>query len=136
VNKVIIKGRLTSDPELKRVGNDTAVTSFTVAVDRKFKDKDGNRQADFIPVTAWRQTAEMVGNYFGKGREILVEGSLQSRRYEDKDGNPRTAWDVVADAVYFCGSKSDGSSGGETRKPSNQVNTAPSYAMSDGELPF
>lgn len=78
----------------------------------------------------------MICNYFSKGREILVEGSLQSRRYEDKDGNSRTLWDVVAESVYFCGPKGEGVSGGEGRKPSNQVDTTPSNSLSDGELPF
>ena len=98
LNRVCIVGRLTRDPDLKYTGNGVAVVNFTVAVDRDFKNSDGERETDFLPVTAWRQAAEFVGEYVKKGRLVSVDGRLQSRRYE-KDGETRTAYDVVADSV-------------------------------------
>lgn len=101
LNKVILMGRLTADPEHKQTTSGIAVTSFSIAVDRNFADKDGNRAADFINIVAWRSTADFICKYFAKGKMIVVEGSLQSRNYEDKSGNKRTAFEVVADQVYF-----------------------------------
>ena len=91
LNKIIIMGRLTRDPELKRTPSGTAVTSFSMAVDRDFKGQDGTRQTDFIDVVAWKQTAEFVCSYFTKGRMAVVEGRLQVRDWTDKDGNKRKA---------------------------------------------
>lgn len=108
LNSVIIMGRLTADPELRTTPNGLSVTSFTVAVDRNYKSGD-ERQTDFISVVAWRGTADFVTRFFKKGQMIAVQGSLQVRNYEDKNGNKRTAYDVVADNVSFCGSKSEGS---------------------------
>lgn len=105
VNIAIIMGRLTSDPELKTTPSGTAVTSFTVAVDRSFVRAGEERQTDFINVVAWRQTAEFVTRFFRKGSMIAVQGSIQMRNYEDKNGNKRTAFEIVADNVSFCGSK-------------------------------
>ena len=98
LNRVCIVGRLTRDPGLKYTGNGIAVVSFTIAVDREFKNQSGEKETDFLPVTAWRQTAEFVSEYVKKGRLVSVDGRLQSRRYE-KDGETRTAYDVVADSV-------------------------------------
>lgn len=101
-------GRLVADPELKQTANGTSVTSFRIAVDRNFANKEtGERQADFINIVAWRQTAEFVCKYFRKGNMIAIEGSLQTRSYEDKDGNKRTSYDVVASNVSFAGAKAD-----------------------------
>ena len=107
LNSVIIMGRLTADPELRTTPNGLSVTSFTVAVDRNYKSGD-ERQTDFISVVAWRGTADFVTRFFKKGQMIAVQGSLQVRNYEDKNGNKRTAYDVVADNVSFCGSKNEG----------------------------
>ena len=107
LNSVIIMGRLTADPELRTTPNGLSVTSFTVAVDRNYKSGD-ERQTDFISVVAWRGTADFVTRFFKKGQMIAVQGSLQVRNYEDKNGNKRTAYDVVADIVSFCGSKNEG----------------------------
>jgi len=96
-------GRLTADPELRQTQNGTSVTSFTVAVDRRFQ----RDQTDFINVVAWKQTAEFVEKYFKKGSLIALRGSIQQRNYEDKNGNKRTAFEVIADEVSFCGSKAD-----------------------------
>ena len=106
LNSVIIMGRLTADPELRTTTRGLSVTSFTVAVDRNYKSGD-ERQTDFINCVAWRATADFVTRYFRKGQMIAVQGSLQVRNYEDKNGNKRTAYDVVADNVSFCGSKSE-----------------------------
>ena len=107
LNIVVIMGRLTADPELRTTPNGVAVTSFSVAVERSYQKQGAERQTDFINVVAWRSTAEFVTRYFRKGSMIAVNGSLQMRKYTDKDGNNRTAYDVVADAVNFCGSKAD-----------------------------
>ena len=113
LNKIFIMGRLTRDPELRHTQTGTAVATFSLAVDRDFKDKStGERATDFINVVAWRQTGEFVSRYFTKGRMAVVEGRLQMRDWTDKDGNKRTAAEVVADNVYFGDSKRDGESGG------------------------
>ena len=101
MNKSIIMGNLTRDPELKQTNSGTFVCSFTLAVERRFKDANGERQADFINCSAWRQTAEFVAKWFQKGSRMIVVGSIQTRSYEDKDGNKRTATEIVADEVYF-----------------------------------
>ena len=113
LNKIFIMGRLTRDPELRRTQTGTPVASFSLAVDRDFKDKStGERTTDFIDVVAWRQTAEFVSRYFTKGRMAVVEGRLQMRDWTDKEGNKRTSAEVVADNVYFGDSKRDGDGGG------------------------
>ena len=113
LNKVFIMGRLTRDPELRRTQTGTPVASFSLAVDRDFKDRStGERATDFIDVVAWRQTGEFVSRYFTKGRMAVVEGRLQMRDWTDKDGNKRTTAEVVADNVYFGDSKRDGEAGG------------------------
>lgn len=111
LNCAIIMGRLTADPELRTTGNGTSVTSFSVAVDRRFQRQGEEKQTDFINVVAWRQTAEFVTRYFHKGSMIAVQGSIQTRNYEDKNGNKRTAVEIVADNVSFCGSKAETNTG-------------------------
>ena len=108
LNKIILMGRLTRDPELRRTGSGTAVTSFSLAVDRDFKSQSGEKETDFIDVVAWRSTAEFVAKYFTKGRMAVVEGRLQIREWKDKDGNNRRSAEVVADNIYFGDSKRDG----------------------------
>ncbi len=108
LNRVILMGRLTTDPEHKQTPNGVSVTSFSIAVERNFADKQtGKREADFINIVAWRSTADLVCKYFGKGRLIAIEGSIQTRNYEDKNSNKRTAFEVVAENVYFTGEKKD-----------------------------
>lgn len=107
LNSVIIMGRLTSTPELKTTSSGLSVTSFTVAVDRRFQKQGEDKQADFLNVVAWRQTADFVCKYFNKGSMIAVQGELQTRSYEDKNGNKRVATEIVADNVSFCGGKKD-----------------------------
>lgn len=107
LNTITIMGRLVGDPVLRATGTGASVTSFTVAVDRDFKGKDGNKVTDFIDVVAWKHTAEFVCKYMGKGRMIVVDGNLQTRNYEDKQGNKRKATEIVASSVYFADSKND-----------------------------
>lgn len=112
LNKILIMGRLTRDPELRRTNSGTAVTSFTLAVDRDFKNADGTKDTDFVDCVAWRSTAEFAAKYFTKGRMAVVEGKLQIRDWQDKDGNKRRNAEVIADNVYFGDSRSDNASGG------------------------
>ncbi len=154
LNKIILMGRLTRDPELRHTQTGTAVASFSLAVDRDFKDKaTGDRTTDFIDVVAWRQTGEFVSRYFTKGRMAVVEGRLQIRDWTDKDGNKRRSAEVVADNVYFGDSKRDAESAdpysGGYSAPSGGRSPAPSgfgapdmgdqfaeLSDDDGELPF
>ena len=147
LNKIILMGRLTRDPELRRTGTGTAVTSFSLAVDRDFKSQSGEKETDFIDIVAWRSTAEFVSKYFTKGRMAVVEGRLQIRDWTDKDGGKRRSAEVVADNVYFGDSKRDGGdSSGYSAAPAYK-NAAPSnfnaggsdfaeLGEDDGELPF
>lgn len=114
LNHIVIMGRLTREPELRRTQTGTSVASFTLAVDRDFKDKQtGERATDFIDVVAWRQTAEFVIRYFTNGRMAVVEGRLQIRDWTDKDGNKRRSAEVIADNIYFGDSKREGGSSGQ-----------------------
>ena len=98
LNRIFLMGRLVADPELRQTPNGISVATFRIAVDRNYQNKaSGERQTDFISCVAWRQTGEFISRYFSKGRMICVEGSLQSRNYEDKSGQKRTAYEVVAD---------------------------------------
>lgn len=112
MNIVSMIGRLTRDPELKQTQSGVAVCSFSIAVDRKFKNASGERETDFVNCTAWRQTAEFIAKYMPKGQRIGITGSLQSRQYEDKQGNKRTAWEVQVDGAYFADGKAEPPSGG------------------------
>ncbi|MEM5769969.1 MAG: single-stranded DNA-binding protein [Bacillota bacterium] len=151
LNKIFVMGRLTRDPELRHTSTNTPVASFTLAVDRDFKDKaSGEKQTDFIDCVAWRQTGEFVSRYFSKGRMAVVEGRLQMRDWTDKDGNKRRAAEIVADQVYFGDSKKDGEGGGAgynhdgySAPATSNYGAAPANEDSfaelsedDGELPF
>ena len=143
LNKIIIMGRLTRDPELRRTASSTAVAGFTLAVDRDFKSQNGEKSTDFIDVVAWRNTAEFVAKYFTKGRMAVVEGRLQIRDWKDKDGNNRRSAEVVAENVYFGDSKRDGAPAGDYAAPmggySAPVSTTSSFSEiedEDGDLPF
>lgn len=129
LNNVIIMGRLTRDPELRHTQVGTAVASFTMAVGRDFKSQSGEKETDFIDVVVWGKTAEFAANYFNKGRMAIVEGRLQVRGWQDKDGNKRKSTEVVADRMYFGDSKQEG-----------KKQTAPSDDFEeiedDGDLPF
>ena len=132
-------GRLTRDPELRRTGSGTAVTSFSLACDRDFKSRSGDKETDFIEVVAWKNTAEFVSKYFGKGRMAVVEGRLQTRDWTDREGGKRVATEIVADNVYFGDSKRDSDSGTASSysatEPGGQTDFA-EIGEEDGELPF
>lgn len=135
LNRIIVMGRMTCDPELRRTNSGTAVASFTVAVDRDFKSQSGEKETDFIDVVAWRNTAEFASKYFSKGRMAVVEGRLQIRDWTDKDGNKRRSAEIVADSVYFGDSKRDG---GDTvqSEPQSEPQSGFSEVEDDGDLPF
>lgn len=103
LNHIVIMGRLTRDPELRHTAIGTPVASFTLAVDRDFSGRDGGeKETDFIDVVAWRHTGEFVSKYFRKGSMIVIAGRLQSRKWEDNDGNKRTSWEINAASAYFA----------------------------------
>lgn len=129
LNCAVLMGRLVADPELHTTGTGVSVCSFTIAVDRSFVKQGEERQADFIDIVAWRQTAEFVSKYFHKGSMIAVQGSIQTRNYEDKSGNKRKSTEIIADNVSFCGSKSESGTG--TREGSPMYQPAPSFATAD-----
>lgn len=122
LNVAVLQGRLVADPELRHTQSGTAVCSFRVAVDRNFAGASGQRQADFIDIVAWRSTAEFVCKYFTKGQLVALSGRIQSRSYEDKTGSKRTAVEVVAEQVSFCGPKKDRESAPE--RPADPIPTA------------
>ena len=153
LNHIVLMGRLTRDPELRRTGSGIAVASFTIAVDRDFSGKDSEKETDFIDIVAWRQTGEFVSKYFTKGRMAVVSGRLQIRNWTDKEGNKRKSAEVVADHVYFGDSKKESSGGdsygnnyGSNYGGSYGQNYAPAYQQpgedfkqlddDDAELPF
>lgn len=130
LNHIDVMGRFVRDPELRNTQSGVAVVSFTLAVDRDYKNGD-EKVADFIDCTAWRGTAEYVSKYFTKGRMAVVSGSLQSRKWEDKEGNKRISWEIQAQNVYFADSKkSDGQNATTTTAFTEEVESG------DGELPF
>ena len=154
LNKIILMGRLTRDPELRRTQSGTAVTSFSIACDRDFKSQSGEKETDFIDVVAWRSTAEFVSKYFAKGRMAVVEGRLQIRDWTDREGGKRRNAEVVADNVYFGDSRRDGGDYGGpsygappaygapaagSRAPASDFGGGSDFAEigeEDGELPF
>ena len=155
MNVVCLVGRLTADPELRQTPNGTNVCSFSVAVNRAFANANGERQADFINCVAWRQTAEFISRYFRKGQNIGLNGTIQTRTYQDKDtGKNRTAFEVVINNAYFVESKGTSQNTGyspapansyqETSKPAGftssfstgELDDFSSIASDDGDLPF
>ena len=126
LNYIVLHGRLTADPVLKQTQSGVTVCNFTVAVDRSYKNGE-DKITDFFNCVAWRGLGEMISKYFKKGKEILLSGEMQSRKWTDNDGNNRTSWEVQANNVDFCGSKSD-------NKPSADVdpNNDPLQNFSDG----
>ena len=140
LNKVVLMGRLTKDPELRRTGSGTAVTSLSLACDRDFKSQSGDKETDFIEVVAWKNTAEFVSKYFSKGRMAVVEGRLQIRDWTDKDGGKRRSAEVVADNVYFADSKRSESNDNQ-KENFNALSGRVSddfvpISEEDGEIPF
>lgn len=139
LNKIIIMGRLTRDPELRRTQSGTAVTSFTLAVDRDFEGQGGQKETDFIDVVAWKGKAEFASRYFSKGRMAVVEGRLQIRDWTDKEGNKRRSAEVVADSMYFGDSKREGDDAHSAGRPVDVLPSENEFAEineEDGKLPF
>jgi len=139
LNVVAIMGRLVANPELRTTQNGTNVTSFRIACDRNYARAGEQRQADFLDVVAWRQQAEFVCRYFQKGSLIAIEGSLQTRQYQDKNGNNRTAVEIVANNINFAGPKSSNQTSGGSYAPQPQearpaaVEAAPSYSAGSAD---
>ncbi len=120
LNRIILMGRLVADPELKQTTSGISVATFAIAVDRTYQSKNAaEKQTDFINCVAWRQTGEFISRYFAKGRMIAIEGSLQTRRFEDKTGAKRTAYEVVVDQAYFADSRPSGAQGGNYQAEGN-----------------
>ena len=128
LNHIVLMGRLTRDPELRRTGSGVAVASFTLAVDRDYAVQGAEKETDFVDIVAWRNTAEFVSKYFTKGRMAVVSGRLQIRNWQDKEGNKRRSAEVVADNVYFGDSKCDSADGGS-------FNQSQGYAQSFNQIP-
>ena len=141
LNRAIIMGRLTRDPELRQTASNVPVTSFTLAVDRSFTKQGEERQTDFVDIVAWRQTAEFVSKWFVKGQLAAVDGRIQVRTYTDKEGNNRKAFEIVADSVHFAeGRKRDGAGAPSPAEPPALAAPAgfvPDFGTDDdGDLPF
>lgn len=144
LNHIVLHGRLSRDVELRRTQSGVAVASTAIAVDRDYTDKEGKREVDFIELVAWRQTGEHLAKYFGKGKEILVSGRLETRSYTTKEGQKRTAFEVNVDRIDFCGPKdAGGRTATEPAAPRNDIYAAPATAGDfaaleddDSELPF
>lgn len=146
LNAITIMGRLVRAPELRRTGSGVAVTSFCIACDRDIQN-NGQKEVDFIDCVAWRQTAEFVEKYFAKGQMVTITGRLQIRTWEDKSGNKRRTAEILADHVYFCGSKNSEESAG-TREHGSYARPAPAHPSiqsaedyglldeDDAQLPF
>ncbi len=139
LNRAIVMGRLTDNPELRHTSSNIPVTTFTLAVERNFRSGD-ERVTDFLDIVAWRNTAEFASKYFTKGMQVAVEGSIQVRSYTDRDGNKRRAWEIVADQVYFADSKRDGAPTSRDAQPAPSISNAGAadFAEFDGgdDLPF
>ncbi|MDO4199932.1 MAG: single-stranded DNA-binding protein [Clostridia bacterium] len=146
LNVVVLTGRLVADPELRHTASDLAVTTFTIAVNRRYTRAGEERQTDFIDIVAWRNNAEFVCKYFQKGSLIAIEGSIQTRTYQDKDGKNRKVFEVVANNVQFAESKREGGSVSAPQSAFEPVGGADSYASgsdedfhatdTDDDLPF
>lgn len=132
LNHITIHGRLTQDVELKQTQSGVSVCNFTVAVDRSYS-KGEDKITDFFTVVCWRGLADMVSKYFGKGKEILVSGEMQSRKWQDNDGNNRVSWEILANSVDFCGSKGNNTPATEN---ATQTDFVPIEDESEDDLPF
>ena len=126
LNKIVLMGRLTRDPELRQTQSGNSVVSFTLACDRDFAAQGAEKETDFVDIVAWRGTAEFVSKYFSKGRMAVVSGRLQIRNWEDKEGNKRKTAEIVAESVYFGDSKRDGQTASATAPASAGLEPLPS----------
>ncbi len=130
-NRIILIGRLTRDPELRYTQSSLPVANFTLAVDRPYKNKQGDRETDFIDITAWRKLAELCAEYLYKGRQVAVEGRLEIQHYETQDGQKRKAAKVMADNVYFLSGPKE-----KKTQENNESNVADGMSFSEDEIPF
>ena len=130
LNKVILIGHMTADPELKQTPSGLSVCSFSIGISRRYTKAGEQAQSDFINIVAWRQQAEFICNYFKKGQLIAIEGSIQTRRYQDKDGNNRTAFEVIANNVSFVGPKRDNEGSGYSA-PAAEASAPQSFSNTD-----
>lgn len=139
MNKAILMGRITADPELRQTANGTACTSFTIAVDRR-RSKDGLKETDFIRCTAWRQRAEFICKYFTKGSMILIVGNIQTRSWDDPNGKKQYATDILVDETYFTGEKREQTAGGNNNSSDNTYSNFEDLAPGDfvnlDDMPF
>lgn len=135
LNRVILIGRMTADPELRQTQSGISFVKFNIAVNRKFKDDNGERQADFISITAWRKTAEFIADYFSKGQMIVIEGSLRNNNYTDANGVKHYSMDVLADNVSFAGGRNDNYTANtpQTKQVSNPAEDVPLGDLADFE---
>lgn len=140
MNKVILIGNLAADPELRSTGSGISVCTFRIGVSRKFKDAEGNTQTDWINIVAWRALGELCAKYLAKGRKVCVVGSLQTRNYEDKQGNKRVAFEVVADDIEFLTPKGEGGSNSSSPRYATDDSSFDDVSgfteMEDSALPF
>ena len=137
MNRAILIGRLTADPEIRTTQSGVSVCKFTLAVDRRFRDADGNRQADFIPVNAWRQLADLCARYLSKGNKCAVVGSIQTRTYDAQDGSKRYVTELVADEVEFLTPKQEsGQASADTMERAMETFGNALQEIDDDELPF
>lgn len=136
MNKVFFMGRIASDVELKTTPNGTAVCSFRLAVDRNYQKKGEEKVTDFFNIVAWRQQAEFISRFFKKGRMIIVEGEMQTRKYDDKNGNPATWYDVVVERAYFTGEKIGDPAPDASPAPSSYEAGTPAASEDNEDYPF
>lgn len=136
MNKVILVGRLSKDPELRVTQSGVSVCSFSVACDRRFVKEGEERKADFINCIAWRQTGEFVSKYFAKGHRIALEGSLQTRDYTDNEGKKRYVTEVLVDNVEFCQSKAENATGSNFESNATAADIDGFMPIEDEDLPF
>jgi len=132
LNRVVLIGRLTKDPELRYSPSGVAVTNFTLAVDRKFKNSEGQKETDFIPIVAFKQLAELCANYLAKGKLCSVDGRIQIRTYNDKEGQKRWQTDVIAEDIHFLSPKDSGN----TSETPNSSTSSYGHEVDDQEIPF
>ena len=135
LNHIVVMGRLTRDPELRKTASGVSVASFSVAVDRDFSQQDGKKETDFLDVVAWRNTAEFAAKYFTKGRMAVVSGRLQIRNWEDKEGNKRRTAEILAENIYFGDSKKEDDGGSTSTQGSTQTFMGGAPAQAGGFTP-
>lgn len=136
LNRVNVQGRLVADPEIRTTNSGVPVANIRIAVERNYKDQNGQKESDFFSCTAWRGTAEFLEKYFHKGEQILIDGKLQNSTYTDKDGNNRTVTQIMIDSVFFCGGKSGKSNGHSEQAAYDAPSTGGFEEIDEDSIPF